>query len=258
MRVRAYGHVPDPSSLVACDLLVRHVSGLLGAPVHIPDRVDHSALLDDVPDQGATSSCVGQAFGTSVYIRAKLAGHPIVKPSRRAIYDIARLCDSPHAPLEDIGSMPSMAILGMQTYGIVPDARWPLDEANINQQPPEDVFQHAIAATVDEYYRIASGGGCAEHVRQALAQGHIPAFAMQVDDAYERMTPDEIYRGPEGPSLGGHMQAVVGYGPGYFLIAGSWGYSWARNGFARIADTFFDSGACTDVLVPTVVPQRVT
>lgn len=255
---RSYGHVPDSSARVACDLLVRHSDKLLGAPLHIPERVDHSPLLDAVPDQGGTSSCVGQAFGTSVYLRAKIAGHPIQRPSRRAIYDFARLCENPQGLLEDSGSMPGMAVLGMQQYGLVSDARWPLDEDNINSPPPEDVFQHALDATVGEYYRIESGFGCAEGIRQALAKGYVPAFAMDVDASYEEMTPDEIYQGPSGKSLGGHMQAIVGYAPGYFLIAGSWGYGFARNGFARISDKFFDDGGASDILVPTLVPPKVT
>ncbi len=154
--------------------------------------------------------------------------------------------------------MPGMAMLGMQQYGLVTEARWPLDEDRINEPPPEDVFQHAIDAQVGEYYRIESGFGCAEHIRQALAKGYIPAFAMDVDASYEQMTPDEIYQGPSGRSLGGHMQAIVGYTPDYFVIAGSWGYGFARNGFARISDKFFDGGGATDILVPTLVPQRVT
>lgn len=193
-----------------------------------------------------------------MYLRAKIIGRPILRPSRRAIYDFARLCEDPHGLLVDEGSMPSMAMLGMQQYGLVPDERWPLDEARINEPPPEDVFQHAISATVGEYYRLESGYGCAESLRHALAQGHIPAFAMSVDASYEQMTPDEIYQGPSGPSLGGHMQAIVGYTPDYFIIAGSWGYGFARNGFARVAPSFFDMGGASDILVPTVVPQRVT
>ncbi len=256
--MRAYGHVPDTSARVACDLLVRHSSRLLGAGGPIPDSVDHSPLLDAVPDQGGTSSCVGQAFGTSVYLRAKLQGKPIPTPSRRAIYDFARLCEAPHALLEDAGSMPGMAMLGMQQYGLVTEARWPLDEPGINLPPPEDVFQHAIDATVSEYYRIESGFGCVDAIKQALAKGYIPAFAMDVDAAYEDLTPDEIYTGPKGRILGGHMQAIVGYTPNYLLIAGSWGYGFARNGFARISPQFFDMGGASDILVATLVPPKVT
>lgn len=151
-----------------------------------------------------------------------------------------------------------MAVLGMQQYGLVTESRWPLDEAHINEPPPEDVFQHAIDATVGEYYRIESGFGCVDAIRQALAKGYIPAFAMDVDASYEELTPDEIYSGPKGPILGGHMQAIVGYTPDYLLIAGSWGYQFARNGFARVSPKFFDGGGASDILVPTLVPRKVS
>jgi hypothetical protein len=169
---------------------------------------------------------------------------------------MARLVEAPKSPLEDGGCLPSMALLGIQQYGIVSDERWPLDEDHINEAPPLDVFEHAIGATVGDAYNIPQGDS--ESIKQALSAGYVPVFAMQVDDNYEHLLPDEIYTGSTGPLLGGHMQALVGYGDGYFLVAGSWGYGFARNGFTRIATSFFDEGNATDIIVPTVVPKAVT
>jgi hypothetical protein len=256
---RARGHIADRAEDVEDDDQRRRIGMLIGAaPTHLPERVDYSALLATVPDQGNTSSCVGQAFATSVYLRARIAGTPIARPSAKAIYDIARLLDAPRSLLEDRGARPRAAIAGMMTFGIVSDERWPLTELNVNALPSFDVIHSAIDARVSGYYRIASGAGCAATLRQALAKGFCPAFAMEVDESYEGISSSEVYTGPTGPLLGGHMQTIVGYAPGRFVIAGSWGPSFARGGFACIDESFFERGLATDILVPTVVPPKVT
>ncbi len=253
-----YGHIADHEHDVASDLRHRHIGALLGASSSaLPESVDHSHHLLEVPDQGGTSSCVGQAFATAIFIRAAIAGNPIPRPSPKAIYDMARLVDAPRESLHDEGSRPRAAILGLQDYGMVAESRWPLTDANVNQPPPLDVFQHGLDAMLTGYYRIGSGPGAATLIRQALAKGFIPAFAMDVDMAYEQLGRDEVYDGPKGPLLGGHMQAFSGYGPGYFIVAGSWSSAFARDGFARVTDAFVERGA-SDILVCTTVPTKVT
>lgn len=256
--LRGLGHIPDLDEHVVDDLVHRHVGKLLGAaPIGVPAELDHSSLLEHVPDQGGTSSCVGQAFATSIYLRAKAAGHPILRPSPKAIYDGARLYDDAYRPLVDMGSRPRAAVLAMQTYGLVDEARWPLTEENVNDPPTLDVYAHGLGAMLAGYYRIASGEGAAVLLRQALAQGFFPAFAMNVDADYEELAPGVVYDGLRGPILGGHMQCLCGYGQGYFTVAGSWGPSFADRGFARVSDSFVESSDVSDLLVPTVVPAHI-
>lgn len=261
-----YGHKPDHAQTVANDLLHVPLTRLPGLVSHgsvsPTTELSYASLLeqngDAVPDQGPTSSCVGNAFSTSVFLRAALLGRAILRPSRAAIYAIARLIEIPFAKLVDEGSNASSACLGMQQYGLVAESRWALSEQTINDDPPEDVFQHALDATVGSYYRIAPGDDCAADIRRALLSGHIPAFAMPVDRAYEEYGGVGIYPGVTGKKLGGHMQCVVGFGPGYLLVCNSWGPSWAMGGLARVALTWFNSGAVTDILVPTIVPGGVS
>lgn len=257
---RHYGHIPDHEAIVKADLTHRPLAalpGLVRPRTGTSDVVlSYRSLLDEVPDQGGTSSCVGNAFSTSVLLRAAILGHPIFRPSRKCIYDFARLIDMPHQPMTDEGSRPAAAIMGMMTYGLTTEARWPLSEENINDDPPEDVFRQSINTKVGGHYRIAPGTGCADAIKRALNSGYCPGFAMPVDQAYEDFA-GGIYQGLTGPELGGHMQCASGYGPGYIEVIGSWGRGWANLGFIRIADSFFDSGQVTDILVPTVVPGGV-
>lgn len=255
--LRSYGHVHDHPSDVAADLKHRHIGGLLGAALAaVPASLDYSSMLQVVPDQGSTSSCVGQSLATSVYLRAKFTGCAIARPSAKAIYDVARLEDGPRTDLRDEGSRPAVAMRGMMTYGLVAESQWPLSDDNVNVAPPLDVFVGGLAAQVSAYYRIASGPGAATLARQALADGFFPIFAMDVDSSYERMSGQSAYDGPTGPILGGHAQCLVGYDEHSFLVAGSWGPGFAADGFARITDGFLERGA-DDLLVATTAPLRL-
>lgn len=250
------GLIPDRQRDVDADARLRHVGILLGAqriagPIHI-DRRD---LLDGVQDQGGSNSCVGQALASSIYLTAASSGQTIERPSAKGIYDLARLVDSPNV-LDDVGSRPRAAIIGMQDYGMVANSRWPLTALNVNDKPPLDVFQHAYPARLSAYYRIV-GASSALLVRTALARGFFPVFGMPVDEAYQAHDGRTTFTGLRGPMVGYHMQCVIGCGTDDLLVLNSWGRGWGDGGFIRIADAAFDTLAF-DVLVPTVAPAAVS
>lgn len=250
---RGLGAIPDAAEDVEDDLHKRHVGHLVGAaPVALPERVDFTSLVGPIPDQGWSSSCVGQAFATAIYLRSRIAGHPMAeRPSAKAIYDIARLGDT-HDWLADVGSRPRAAIDGMQTFGLVAESRWPLTGDNVNEKPPLDVFRAGSGALVSGHYRIA--GDVALLARQALAKGFPVFFAMPVDEAFTRIEDASVYEGGGAP-LGNHAMCCVGYEPGAFIVANSWGPSWAIGGIGRISDACLAGGF--DHLVPTIIPEAV-
>lgn len=256
MTRRCFGHIPDTDADVEEDLRDRHVGGLIGASVsELPASVDYSAFLPSVPDQGGSSACVGFAFATAIYLRAKLAGHPIDRPSAKGIYDVARLTDARNVLIDD-GCRPRAAIDGLQTFGMVSETRWPLTPTNVNDLPPLDVFQHGLGAMIANYYRIG-GGDVATLVRSALAKGFLPFFAMPVDNAFVKMNGAGPYNNLTGPALGSHAMCLVGYDADTFLIANSWSASWGAAGFARITSAGLNTLA-RDVIVPTTSPLKVT
>jgi hypothetical protein len=254
---RRHGHVPDRPEHVADDLRSRHIGALIGAaPIARAIEGDYSGLIDEVQDQKASSSCVGQALSTAVLVRSVLAGHRIARPSAKAIYDAARLIEAPRHALADVGSYPTAAVQGMMDYGLVAQSRWPLTDDNVNVLPPLDVFQHGLAAMIGGHYRIASGAGCALLIRQALARGFVPCFALQVDALFEAYS-GGVYPRVTGAILGGHYMAAVGCGDGWIKVVNSWGAGWGESGFCRIADAVFDSSAVSDILTVTITPLKV-
>lgn len=256
---RGLGWLPDDAARVAHEIATAPLGGLIGAAaVSAPDTLDLSTKLDKIVDQGHTSSCVGQAFATSLYLLGQISGDPIPRPSAKLIYDDARAEDRPYTQLTDYGSRPLAAIRCLVEQGMVPEADWPITfeadgSTNINARPPLGIYQKALGYKVGGYYRIAAGYGAANAVRLALAHGYVPVFAMPVDDEYMNWT-GGVYPGREGASLGGHMQSTCGYGKDHILIASSWGKEHGDDGIVMIADSYFESGECTDIIVPTLVP----
>lgn len=246
---RKLGHRPDYPVVVdeqgetsqthaASDWLFHESAIVASSPLSIANSWDYSDWLDAVQDQlGGT--CVGQGLASSVYLRAQLANRPIRRPSAVLIVAIAQLADAPWQPIDCDGCRPSVAVSCLRDRGLVALEEWPETAANLVTIPPEDIFARAEGATVDAYYRIPDGGDVAEGLRQALARGYLPIFAMSVDTRYENIG-SEVYDGAGGAVLGNHAQCIVGFSAvlDAFKVLNSWGTSFGQGGFAWIASSF--------------------
>ena len=252
---RRFGHIPDLDRDVALDLKRRHASTLVGAALPA-DTVNYASHAGEPFDQMGTSSCGGNAVAKSIYTYCILAGHPVPEVSRGGLYAVGRLIDDPYRPLRDEGVRPTAVLIGGEEFGITDEASWPLTEETINDPPPLDVFTTGANRLVLDRFRIPSGNGCSVDIRAALARRVLPCFCMPVDLAYMRYRGDDVYSGLTGDERGLHYQVVVGCVPGALLVLGSWGSSFGEDGIARIADSFFDSGAATDILCPVAIPGK--
>lgn len=248
---RGCGYLPDPDEIVSAQLVAYHARGLVAAQPSLPREFSWRAHVPSIAQQGATSSCVGQAIASSLHLRSILAGSPIRRPSAKAIYDLARMQNDRTAPLFDGGCNPTDAINGIKLGGIVAEERWPLTEENVNVKPEWDVFQHGLAATIGQHYRIQDGNGAAQLLREAVYQRHVPVFAMDVYQDYADYDGSAVYRATGGAYVGRHMQAIVGWADDYFEVLNSWGGEWGDGGFSRISEGFIQSKAAGSFIVPT-------
>lgn len=253
--MRKYGYIPDRQSVVAEDLRTRHIGQLFGASQpFVPASMDWSACLDRVQDQGNANACVGFSLSTAIYMNGRTHGVVVRRPSPKAIYDVARLIDSPDV-LVDKGCMPNSAMLGVSKYGLVAEKDWSLVDHDVNELPPLDVFERGIDSILTGWYRIGSGDICAQ-LRSAIALGHFPIFGMAVDEAYESWE-GGVYERTYRNVIGRHMQVLVGYRPGAFMVCNSWGDGWSEGGFAWLADAWMASEHVSDIYVVTSVPKDI-
>lgn len=252
MTLRGCGFHDDPREIVSAQLVAYHARDLVGAASSsLPREFSWRAHVPGVANQGSTNSCVGQAFASSLELRSILMGSPIRRPSAKAIYDLARMERNRTAPLFDGGCGPQDAINGIKLSGIVAEERWPLTAENVNVKPEWDVFQHGLAATIGQHYRIQDGNGAAQLLREAVHQRYLPVFAMDVYENFQDYDGSGVYRATGGRFVGRHMQVVVGWGDDYLEVLNSWGDEWGDGGFSRISESFIQSKAAGSFIVLT-------
>ena len=269
---RGMGHIPDPQRFVQAENATRSLAGLVGAggPSVMP-TMRHAHLLDRILDQGGTSSCVGCALSTAVYLRGAFLGYGLRRPSAKGIYDVARLVDRPGGSVFDTGCQPRAAMLGVQEYGMVAEERWPLfapsdEEARayapdgtaaswIDALPPFDVFKEGADALLTGYYR-ADTGDIVLQLKRALVAGHFPLFAMHVRPDYQDVAGSEVYEasGPPDTGLPSHMQAICGYDEAAVDVVSSWGRGHGTAGIVRVSWDIVASAWSFGRMVVTAVP----
>lgn len=275
--MRSYGFLADTRAVVEREFNTHHLAGLIGGtPLRPAAEKLYDGLVPFIPDQGGTSSCVAMTCSTIIETSARIRGEVIERPSELATYAFARLYDlqnqanagnavarriveDAREPLFDSGSRPLLAMQALTEVGIVAQSRWPFNEREIGLRPPWDIDQHAAEALLGPYYRIPEGEGVTVGIRAALNAGRLVGFAHDVDQAYEDYDGSSVYQGLQGPVLGRHMETIVGYlADGSFVIAGSWGRAFGRNGFSLMSEAFLESRACDSYLVLTTFPAKVT
>lgn len=229
---------------------------LLGKSPTIPgvERIDFRAA-HDILDQGPTSSCVAQAIAGQVRLTARLAGKPIGLPARKGIYSPARLLDMPGEPLADVGCTPRNGYKACAKVGLVAEERFPFTFDSVNDPLPWDVARAGAGAQLIEgkdvgYWRAFTGA----EIRQALVRGLPVTFGMPVDDAYEAYF-GGVYEGRAGAIRGYHAQMIVGFAPGIFFVANSWGTSWGEAGFCRMSADYLLGSECFDFYAVSVTPE---
>lgn len=252
MILRGHGWLPDAPD--DRDFDAQLLPGLVGSFGELPVSVDHSGHVDHVLDQVSTNACAAFATINAMRVRASLLGRPLPMLSVLDLYFKARFLESLSKTVLDRGSFPRLEMRALAELGVVANDRWPFFPERVNTPPSWDVVQHAVDARSAAYYRVTGVGEerCAM-LRRALASGYIPVFGTVVDDQV-REGPLETIGRAVGKVDGRHMQAIVAYGPGYFVALGSYGLRYGFGGFTRISDERIGSEDCADFWVITDAP----
>lgn len=255
MQTRGLGYIPDTHDKT----LDPSTRSLFGARVGLPAAASLEGYIDRIRDQGPTSSCVGFAFARAVHIRCAKLGVPIAWPSPTAIYSVARALARQDAsePLMDEGSMPRLAVQGMDQWGIPADEQWPVggfDPDKINAEPDLQQLEEASTFLLQGYYRIDSWGATrVEEIKQAISEGFPVVGGFTVDKAFMEYGGQGLVTEPDPDELqGGHMLCMVGYNDGVYRGCNSWGNGWGDLGMFNADERFLTNPYVGDLYVITV------
>ena len=271
-------------------------AGLSTLPAHsrgaIPTLIDNTNLVVGVLDQGQLGSCElnswAQAIRAQEIVQAAtdLAGEsgctfdealvtimrsPPELAARLAMYFAAQAYGG-YAGQGDTGTTSQDVMTALSMFGYCRESEVPYVDSENAIDPGallEQVKRLAFDQRFTETARVDSDMMTADEadtaIANALAGRHLVAYATDVDQAFENLTPGKIWPGPTGQSLGGHCVTIVARGPAnklskhttstaiVYKILNSWSAEWDEGGYLLMS-----VGALRDRYDACVVVQTPT
>jgi hypothetical protein len=258
MQAVGFGCVPTPLDVVARDNVHRPLARLIqnAPPTSRLAKANYADLLDFVPDQGPTSSCVANAGSSACYLTGQAQGFPIRRPSRRHLYDLARYRGTP-GKLVDQGSRADFMCEAAIEHGMVAEDRFVFDANAINDPPPFDTDVAGADAVGLDWWRASDDP---EELAVALDRRQFPIIAIPVHQNFVDWSSDEPYSDVAGDFCGNHMLCLLGYEDTpsglVFDVLNSWGPNWCRGGFIRMRGDFIKTGAFDRLLIRSAPAPR--
>lgn len=222
------------------------------------DALELAGLIPSIFDQGPTQSCVANAISQACGLRFRKLGIARDRPSRKAMYDGARIYAKkrPDDEMVDEGSSATLALRCLAEEGVPVEADVPLDPETINEEIDFESIKRGTTCFVSGWWRMSQRGRSrVDAIAHAIAKGYPVVFAMSVDSGFEHyekgttvesLEPDTS-PAPDNKSLGWHMVMIAGYrtrpdGVREFLVANSWGDGWGDGGCCWMHEAVLASG----------------
>lgn len=237
MNKKTYGWQPDLPDIRDHVYSVVHKSEAKGLPL----RVDLSAKLPPVFDQGDLGSCTANALCAAMgYI------HPGFIGSRLQVYYGERVIEKDIKT--DGGAMIRDGVKVLNKTGVAPEKDWPYVPTNFAKKPDavavKDSAQHKVAT----YSRLTTSAD----FHNCLAAGFPFVIGFTV---YESFESDVVAKsgvvplpGKNEKTIGGHAVCVYGYddAKAVYLVRNSWGDAWGQKGNFTIPQSYLNNNNLAD------------
>jgi len=220
-----------------------------------PERVDLRAPWYPVGDQGETGSCIGWALADSVLWRQLVRAGRLAEADRLSPRFMWMASKEMRAKLTEVKGEPAWHPTTFLEQGMT-DVKSALDVARTYGAALErdlpfrgglypGVIEHFYAAArsrrITRYYRLDPEPDPSEwfaHWRRWIHQHGPVLLVVGVDDAFGANQPVALrdYTGSDDPEK--HAVALVGYGPGGFIVRSSWGADWGDDGYKSASEAY--------------------
>ncbi|HLL28060.1 MAG TPA: C1 family peptidase [Xanthobacteraceae bacterium] len=230
----------------------------------LPAKVDLSANMPPIGDQGGMGACVAWSagYGLRSYYLKKNAKADISKPenvpSPAYIFNHGSAMDQPNVPCAKRGMLISIALETLKG-GVVSAAEMPYNDKTCGPPPDLEMQSRAKKFRIDGWAFVDPDDFTA--IKTSLANGDPVVFGMQVsaDDLSKFGDPkkskvDGVYkRNPNAATDGGHAEVLIGYDDSKqaFRVQNSWGPDWGDHGRFWLSYETFKSDA-TDAYIVRV------
>jgi C1A family cysteine protease len=255
-RKNVLGCLKDPKDL-------RDISmGLVLPPIPLPSKIDYTAEMTPVRNQGDEGTCVAFAsvVGVKEYQDTKEYKNPI-KLSPRYLYSLCKKYDG--SPEEE-GTYPRVAMKMLLKYGTPPESYWPY-RPHQTDKPKLKADTVALRYRVRAYARLKT---ILEMKRSLVVNGPYLAGV----DVYESWFTKKAEKTGMVPMpkkseqyQGGHAICIVGFDDTrkLFKFKNSWGDDWGEAGYGYLEYGYMkqycvDAWSDTDLIEnPMVLVRKI-
>lgn len=217
----------------------------------LPAKVDNSAGMGPVQDQGQIGSCTGESSNAaSEYIERQYGIDMEFEGSTLFCYYDARTSADKS---RDSGAQVRDAIKGLATYGNASVKLWPYNAKRLAVKPPATAYKDAATRKISVYLKATS----LQEIKTGLALHHPVVIGFTCYQGLESsaaaktgIVPMPV--GKESP-IGGHAICLVGYDDSTRLLKfkNSWGPSWGDHGYGYLPYAYVTTGLASDFWVLT-------
>jgi hypothetical protein len=227
-------------------------------PVDPPERVDLRAPWYRVGDQHKTGSCVGWALADSVMWRQLVRAGRMAEEDRlsprfmwMAAKEMrAKLTAAEGGPdwhpttfLEQGRTDVKSALDVARTFGAALEDDLPFD-GELYPGGIEHFYESARRRTISHYYRLDPDGEQPSswfvHWRRWIDQHGPVLIVVGVDRDFGENAPVALDAFDFESFSEQHAAALVGYGPGGFIVRSSWGRDWGDDGYKLATEAYLD------------------
>ncbi len=224
----------------------------------LPRSVDHRALLPKPGYQDNINSCVGwaSAYAARTFYENFYRGWGADGPEK--IFSPSYVYNQINGG-QDRGSSIIHAVDLFKNQGAATLKTMPYTLDYLASPPPQ-ARQEAAQFNTDGYERLDPKNTLA--VKTALANNNVVIFGMRTHENFTKYR-GGIYDRIEGPNLGGHAMALIGYddSKNAFLLINSWSEQWGEKGYGWISYQLFGELTHTAVVIkprPISRPERLS
>ncbi len=211
-------------------------------------NLDQASLEGHVPivlNQGSTSSCVMQTFGSAIHIMESRAGLPFMPVSMRFGYYNSRRMHGAHN--RDSGTHLRSCAKAMDRFGLADDKYWKWSSSRfaINKRPSFAAYMRAHPRRGGKYVKIFDyGQRRIEAICTAISEGYPVGFGTALERSFQTSRGAEFINRPAKSAklIGRHAMLIVGYKYAndqiWFRVLNSWGTGWRDGGYCWLPSNY--------------------
>lgn len=211
--------------------------------VTYPDKVDLSALLPNVLDQGELGSCTAHGIVAAIYAALKVGKKKPFIASRLFIYYEERFIENTIDC--DCGAYIRDGFKVINKQGAPDELLWKYDIKQFREHPPMSVYD---AAKLHKTVRYEAVRAKKDDFKACLFQSTPIVLGFKVYESFYKIDAKGIMPNPlKGEKLeGGHCVIAYGYDKDGVWCRNSWNDKWGKKGNFRMSWDFLQSGNVSD------------